>query len=131
MRADILRQVQENKARRVADKLREIGIDARLARVGMDRFGISVQLPGAREAQWNTDGTAGLSAQVLRNGSLVGFVPKIEGSQDFTEVQIIDAIARTDYDQPVGRLRDQAPPAGKPLPPQGGLFRRFLDGFRY
>jgi hypothetical protein len=37
----------------------------------------------------------------------------------------------TDYTQPVGRLRAQAPPAGLPLPPEGGLFRRFLDGFRY
>ena len=26
---------------------------------------------------------------------------------------------------------DVAPPPGQPLPPTGGLFRRFLDGFRY
>lgn len=128
---DILRQVQENRARSVADKLRERGIDARLARVGLDHFGISVDLPGGREAQWGTNGAAGLEAQVLLNGNLVGFVPKIEGSEHFGEDQIIDAIARTDYTQPVGRLRAQAPPAGPPLPPEGGLFRRFLDGFRY
>jgi hypothetical protein len=128
---DILQQVQENKARRVADRLREIGIDARLARAGLDRFGVSVKLPGGRDAQWSTDGTAGLGAQVLRNGNLVGFVPKIEGSENFGEDQVIDAIARADYEQPVGRLRAEAPPAGPPLPPEGGLFRRFLDGFRY
>jgi hypothetical protein len=131
LRADILRQVQEIRARHVVDKLRERGINAGLARVGVDQFGISVRLPGGREAQWDTDGTAGLEAQVLRDGDLVGFVPKIEGSEDFDEDQVIDAIARVDYDQPVARLRAQAPPPKPPLPPEGGVFRRFLDGFRY
>ena len=66
-----------------------------------------------------------------QDGDLVGFVPKIVGSEDFDEAQVIDAIARTDYDKPVARLRAEAPPAGAPLPPVGGVFRRFLDGFRY
>ena len=43
----------------------------------------------------------------------------------------MDAIARADYDQPVGRERPAAPPPGRPLAHEGGLFRRFLDGFRY
>lgn len=115
----------------MVDKLRERGIDARLARGGVDQFGISIALAGGREAQWDTDGTAGLEAMVLRNGDLVGFVPKIAGSEDFGEDQVIDAIARADYDQPVARLRPEAAPAGPPLPPAGGVFRRFLDGFRY
>jgi hypothetical protein len=115
----------------VVDKLRERGIDARLARGGVDQFGISIALAGGREAQWDTDGTAGLEAMVLRDGDLVGFVPKIAGSEDFGEDQVIDAIARADYDQPVARLRPGAAPAGPPLPPAGGVFRRFLDGFRY
>jgi hypothetical protein len=131
MRVDILQQMQEIRARHVVDKLRERGINAGLARVGVDQFGISVRLSGGREAQWDTDGTASLEAQVLRDGDLVGFVPKIEGSEDFDEDQVIDAITRADYDQPVGRLRAQAPAATRPLPPEGGLFRRFLDGFRY
>jgi hypothetical protein len=89
-----------------------------------------VTLSGGREAEWDTDGTAGLEAQVMRDGMLVGFVPEIEGSQDFDEAQIVIAIARTDYDQPVARQRATEPPRPS-LPREGGVFRRFLDGFRY
>jgi len=66
----------------------------------------------------------------MRDGTLVGFVPVIEGSEDFDEAQVVDAIARTDYDQPIARQRATAPPPGKPLPMEGGFFRRFRDGFR-
>src|SRR5712664_1999762 len=75
--------------------------------------------------------TAGLEAQVMRDGMLVGYVPQIEGSEDFDEPQIVDAIARTDYDQPVARQRTVAPAPGPALTREGGVFRRFLDGFRY
>ena len=44
---------------------------------------------------------------------------------------MVDAIARTDYDQPVARQHATAPPPAPPLPREGGLFRRFRDGFRY
>ena len=67
----------------------------------------------------------------MRNGMLVGYVPVIEGSEDYTEDQVVDAILRTDYDQPVATRRETAPPAARPLPQRGGLFRRFMDGFRY
>jgi hypothetical protein len=60
---------------------------------------------------------------------LVGYVPQIEGSDDFDEQQVIDAIARTDYDQPVARQRSEAPRLPRPAP--RGVFRRFLEGFRY
>ncbi|MCW2877511.1 MAG: hypothetical protein JWQ95_1611 [Sphaerisporangium sp.] len=123
--------MEENRARHVVDALRERGIDGHLARIGVDQFGIRVSLPGGREAEWDTDGTAGLEAQVMRDGMLVGFVPMIEGSEDFDEQQVVDAIARTDYDKPIARQRPVAPPPGPPLPRAGGLFRRFLDGFRY
>ena len=123
--------MDENRARRVADALRGRGINGHLARVGVDQFGVRVTLPDGREAEWDTDGTAGLEAQVMRDGMLVGYVPEIEGSEDFVEQQVVDAIARTDYDRPVATQRPVAPEPGPPLVPEGGLFRRFLDGFRY
>jgi hypothetical protein len=54
----------------------------------------------------------------------------IEESEGFDEAQVVDAIARTDYDQPVARQRRVAPPPAPALPREGGFFRRFLGGFR-
>jgi hypothetical protein len=61
----------------------------------------------------------------------VGFVPQIPGSENFDDAQVADAIARADYDQPVGRELPEAPPPSTPLAHEGGVFRRFIDGFRY
>ncbi len=115
----------------MVDALRERGVPAHIAREGVGQIGVRVVLTDGREAVWDTDGTAGLEAQVMRDGVLVGFVPMIEGSDDFDEQQVVDAIARTDYDQPVARQRATPPPPEPALPPEGGVFRRFLDGFRY
>lgn len=123
--------MDEMKARRVVDALRERGTDASLARVGVYQFGVSIRLADGREARWDSDGTASLEAQVMRNGVLVGFVPEIEGSADFTEEQVVDAIVRTDYDEPIATQRTTAPAPAPPLPRKGGVFRRFRDGFRY
>jgi hypothetical protein len=123
--------MDENKARRVVDALRARGTDAQLAREGVYQFGVTVRLPDGREATWDSDGTATLEAQVMRNGMLVGYVPTIEGSQDYTEEQIVDAIVRTDYDQPIASQRATAPAPAPALPQKGGVFRRFMDGFRY
>ena len=123
--------MEENKARRVVDALRDRGTNAQLARVGVYQFGVSILLPDGREATWDSDGTAALEAQVMRNGVLVGYVPAIEGSEDYTDEQVIDAIVRTDYDKPIAHQRRTAPPPTAPLPRRGGLFRRFMDGFRY
>jgi hypothetical protein len=123
--------MDEFRARRVVDALRDRGVDAHLLRGGVGQYGIRVPLPGGRQAEWDTDGTAGLEAQVMRDGMLVGYVPRIEGSEDFDEPGTVDAIARTDYDQPVARQRATAPAPAPPLTREGGVFRRFLDGFRY
>jgi hypothetical protein len=123
--------MDENKARRVVDALRDRGTDADLAQVGVYQFGVSVKLSDGREATWDSDGTAALEAQVMRDGVLVGYVPAIEGSDSYTEEQVIDAILRTDYDKPIATRRATTPPPAPPLPRRGGLFRRFMDGFRY
>jgi hypothetical protein len=122
--------MEENRARRVVDALRERGIDAHMLRAGVDQFGVQVSLHDGRNAEWDTDGTIGLEAQVMQDGDLVGFVPKIDGSEDFDEAQIVDAIARADYDRPIATERAVAPPSAPALPREGGLFRRFLGGFR-
>ncbi len=122
--------MDENRARRVVDALRDRGTPAHVERAGVSQFGVRVVLDDGREAIWDTDGTAGLEAQVMRDGVLVGFVPEIEGSDEYDETQVIDAIARADYDQPIGRLRATAPPPAEPLPFEGGFFRRFFGGFR-
>ncbi len=123
--------MEENRARHVVDRLRDRGLDAHVAKVGVYRFGIRIPLGDGREALWDADGTAGLEAEVTRDGVLVGFVPKIEGSEEFDEVQTIDAIVRTDYDAPIAVPKRTAPAPSAPLPVEGGVFRRFFDGFRY
>jgi hypothetical protein len=122
--------MDENEARRVSDRLRERGVDAHMERAGIYQFGVRIALPDGRQAVWDSDGTAGLEAQVMKDGMLVGFVPAIEGSEDYDEAQTVDVIVRTDYDQPIARHRPTAPPPAPPLPKQGGVFRRFLGGFR-
>jgi len=61
----------------------------------------------------------------------MGFVAEIPGSKDCDEAQIVDAIARADYHESEGHERPAAPPPAPPLAHEGGVFRRFVDGFRY
>jgi hypothetical protein len=123
--------MDENRARRVADGLRDRGIDAHLENAGIDIYGVRVVIGDGREAIWGNEGTSSLEAEVLLDGDLVGFVPQIPGSEAFDEAQVVDAIARADYDEPIARERPVAPPPAPPLMREGGLFRRFLGGFRY
>jgi hypothetical protein len=118
------------KARRVVEALRERGVPAALERPGTYQFGVAVALPDGRRALWDADSSASLSATVLRDGVLVGFVPRVEGSTGSSEEEIVDAIARADYDGPVGRVRSEPVPAGPPLP-KPSLFQWRRDGFRY
>src|ERR1700722_13317309 len=123
--------MDEFRARRVVDALRDRGVNPPPLRGGVGQFCVRVSLPGGREAEWDTDGTAGLEAQVMSDGTLVGYVPQIYGSEDCDESQVVDAIARTDYDRPISSQRPVAPPPSPALTREGGVFRRFLDGFRY
>jgi hypothetical protein len=123
--------MQENRARKVTDALRDRGINAHMHNEGIDIYGVRVVIGGGREAVWGTEGTTSLEAEVLLDGDLVGFIPEIPGSADFDDAQVADAIARADYDDPIGHERAEAPPPTRPLMREGGLFRRFIDGFRY
>jgi hypothetical protein len=123
--------VDEQRARRVVDALRTRGLDARMEKAGVYTFGIAVPVPGGRTAVWDSDGTLALEAQVMANGMLVGFVPVIEGSEDFDDDQVVEAILHTDYDKPIATRRTTPAPPAAPLPPEGGVFRRFLGGFRH
>lgn len=123
-------QVDEKEAHRVVDALRDRGVPAHVEQPAVAQFGVRIALPDGRHAIWDTDGTAGLEAQVMRNGVLVGFVPHIVGSENFTEAQVVDTIARTDYNEPVAVPRRTSPPPAPALPREGGFFRRFRDGFR-
>ena len=123
--------MDENRARRVADALRDRGIDAHLENAGIDVYGVRIVLGGGREAIWGNEGTTSLAAEVMLDGDLVGFIPEIPVSEAFDEAQVVDAIARADYEEPVGHELPEAPPPAPPLMREGGLFRRFLGGFRY
>ena len=105
--------MDENRARRVADALRDRGVDAHLENAGIDVYGVRVVLTDGREAIWGNEGTASLEAEVLLDGDLVGFVPEIPGSGDFSDEQVADAIARADYSEPEGHERSVAPPDGR------------------
>jgi hypothetical protein len=126
----MLAAMDEVRARRVVDALRERGVPAHVSRGGVGQVGVRVVLFDGREAVWDSDGAAGLEAQVMRDGVLVGFVPVIEDSENYDDAQIVETIARADYDQPVARLRPTAPPPEPSLPQEGGFFRRFRDGLR-
>jgi hypothetical protein len=89
--------MQESEAARIADALRAYGLIASVARPSAFRFGVRVPLGDGREALWDVDGAAGLEAQIMRDGVLVGFVPQIEGSESFDEAMTARAIATADY----------------------------------
>src|SRR5258707_3833210 len=101
--------MEELRPRRVVDRLRGLGVHAHLHIAPASRFGVRVEVGDGREAIWDADGAAALDAQIMRDGMLVGLVADVPGSEDFTEDQIVDAIARADYDQPIRRLKRTAP----------------------
>lgn len=89
--------MDESEAEKVVGALRRHGVIATVARPSTFSFGVRVPLPDGREALWDVDGAAGLEAQILRDGMLVGFVPQVVGSEEFDVEQTARAIAGTDY----------------------------------
>ena len=126
--------MEEERARRIVETLRGRNVFAhvKLPHAGITQYGIRVVLPDGREAIWDNDGTAGLEAQIMRNGVLVGFVPSIPESENFGDGQIVEAIATADYDRPVGRSRpSSAPrPATTVTRPPQSFAQRLRSGFR-
>ena len=90
--------MQQAEAELVVEALQDRRVFAHLYRGSVARFGVRIVLPDGREALWDVDGAAGLEAQVMRDGMLVGFVPKIEGSESWTVEQTVEAIASAVYD---------------------------------
>ena len=122
--------MEEERARRVVETLRDRNVFAhvKLPQAGITQYGIRVVLPDGREAIWDNDGTAGLEAQIMRNGILVGYVASIPDSENYGVGQIVEAIATADYDRPVGRSH---PPATRAVPrPPASLAQRLRGGFR-
>lgn len=109
---------------------RNVFAHVKLPYAGITQYGVRVVLPDGREAVWDNDGTAGLEAQIMRNGILVGFVPSIPGSENFGDAEIVDAIAGADYDQPVGRSRPSRPTRTGAVRPPATLAQRLRGGFR-
>ncbi|MEV7155284.1 hypothetical protein AB0N77_11805 [Streptomyces misionensis] len=104
------------RARRVVAALRDRGVMAHLVEAGVYEFGIRVVLDHGIEALWDTDGVSGLDAEVVGDGVLIGFVPHVPGSENFTDQQIIDTIATTEYSTECLRPPEDGPPPASPPP---------------
>lgn len=107
---------------RIVSALRARGVMAHRAEEGVYEFGIRVVIPDGSEALWSADGAAGLDAEVVRDGTLIGYVPHIPGSETFTDEQAVDAIAATRYCEeglhPPGDAPARPDPGGPPERPR-------------
>ncbi|MER8114312.1 hypothetical protein [Streptomyces sp. NPDC094031] len=113
--------MDEERAKRVVAALRDRGVMAHLVEAGVYAFGIRVVLDTGIEALWDTDGVSGLDAEVVSDGVLIGFVPHVPGSEDFTEQQIVDSIAATRYStEGLRPPQDGAPPPPAAAQPRPG-----------
>ena len=92
--------MQPERAQQIVDMLRSRRIMAHVQSKGLQNAAIRVVLAGGAEAVWDADAAAGLEAQVLADGMLIGFVPVIPGSESFTVEQSVQAIATADYGLP-------------------------------
>lgn len=116
--------MDSDRAERLTAELRSRGVMAHLVHAGVYEFGIRVVLDDRIEALWDMDGAAGLDAEIVNEGALIGFVPHVPGSEDFTEEQLVNCIATTNYaldtlQRPADRTQGRTTPASSPdRPPQ-------------
>ncbi|MFJ3822104.1 hypothetical protein [Streptomyces nodosus] len=106
-----------DRAQRVVAALRARKVMAHLVEVGVYEFGIRVVLDEGIEALWDIDGASGLDAEIVSDGVLIGFVPHVPGSENFTEQQIVDSIATTRYSTEGLRPPQDTPPPPSPTDP--------------
>ncbi|MFE0423504.1 hypothetical protein [Streptomyces sp. NPDC058953] len=107
--------MDEERARRLVTALRERRVMAHVVDAGVYEFGIRVVLDTGIEALWDVDGAAGLDAEIVGDGVLIGFVPHVPGSEEFTDEQLVTAIATTRY--ALDGLSPPAAPGGDAVPP--------------
>ena len=95
----MLPDMQQDEAEKVVAALRERKVFAHVYRGGR-RLATACASSSVTAARRSGTSTAppGLEAQVMRDGVLVGFVPKIPGSEGYTIEQTVDAIAAAVYD---------------------------------
>ncbi|MCU1673005.1 MAG: hypothetical protein JWN77_1118 [Frankiales bacterium] len=88
----------------VVEQLTAWNVPAAVAPLGLHSSAVRVRLGAGREALWDADGAAGLSAQVLRDGVLVGYLPELPDSAGLPAGHTAWLIATADYDlSPPGR----------------------------
>lgn len=89
--------MQPDQAEEIVEILRSRRVMAHVHPTGLQNSAIRVVLPGGREAIWDGDAAAGLEAQVLADGMLVGFVPVIKGSENYSALECANAIQTANY----------------------------------
>lgn len=102
--------MDKNKAEQVVEQLVAWDVPASLVPLGLHTAAVRVRMSGGREAVWDADGAAGLEAHVLRDGVLVGFVPKLPGSEALAAGHSAWLIATADDDLSAARQHDADPP---------------------
>ncbi|SCE22810.1 hypothetical protein GA0115240_144874 [Streptomyces sp. DvalAA-14] len=124
---------------RLVSELQGRRVMAHVERTGVYECGIRVVLDKDVEAVWDLAG-AGLDAEIVSDGVLIGFVPHVEGSEDFTDAQIVECIATTRYsleglhpstDGGGGDGSDGGVARAQPVsPPPGARHGHWTDRFR-
>ncbi|QHY99927.1 hypothetical protein SSPS47_33045 [Streptomyces sp. S4.7] len=116
--------MDSDRAERLTAELRSRGVMAHMVHAGVYEFGIRVVLDDRIEALWDMDGAAGLDAEIVNEGALIGFVPHVPGSEDYSEEQLVNCIATTNYaldalQRPAERTEGRTAPVRSPdQPPQ-------------